>query len=91
ELRQIFKARDFDDWNTFLPTVEVSWAPVLDMAEGFDHPHATAREMLIDDGIGGRVVGTPVKFADEPGEVHLRAPTLDADGASIRATGWARS
>ncbi|MBB4630884.1 CoA transferase [Sphingosinicella soli] len=90
ELRQIFKARDFDDWSAFLPTLEVSWAPVLDMAEGFDHPHAAAREMLIDDGIGGRVVGTPVKFADEPGEVHLRAPTLDADGAAIRAGGWAR-
>ncbi len=90
ELRQIFKAREFDDWCTFLPTVEVSWAPVLDMAEGFAHPHAAAREMLVDDGMGGRVIGTPVKFADEPGEVHLRAPALDADGAAIRADGWGR-
>jgi crotonobetainyl-CoA:carnitine CoA-transferase CaiB-like acyl-CoA transferase len=89
EMRAIFKSRDFDDWCRFLPTLEVSWAPVLDMAEAFDHPHAAAREMLVPDGLGGRVVGTPVKFADEPGTVRLDAPTLDEQGVAIRARGWA--
>ncbi len=79
ELRTIFATRTFAEWSAFLAGVDVSWAPVLDMAEAFDHPHAAARGMLVDDGAGGRVIGTPIKFAEEPGRVRPDAPALDAD------------
>lgn len=87
-LREVFRMRSFAEWCAFLEQVAVSWAPVLDMVEAFDHPHVRARAMLIDDGRGGRVLGTPIKFADEPGSVGLSAPSLDADGAAIRAGGF---
>lgn len=88
ELRTIFAARDFDDWCAFLKGVDVSWAPVLNMAEAFDHPQATAREMLIRLEDGREIPGTPVKFADEPGTPQRVAPKLDEDGPNIRASGW---
>lgn len=87
ELRAIFRERDYAAWTDFLSGVDVSWAPVLDMAEAFDHPHARAREMLID-GPDGPVMGNPVKFADEPARVGGRAPRLDEHGTALRAHGW---
>lgn len=85
ELRGIFAARDHAEWCALLANVAVSWAPVLDLAEAFRHPHIAAREMLVDDGAGGYVPGTPIKFAEEPGIVQRRAPRLDEDGAAFRA------
>ena len=84
ELRGLFLTRDFKDWSDLLSGLDVSWAPVLDMVEAFDHPHARARGMLIDDGRGGRVLGTPLKFSEEPGSVGFRAPQLDEDGPVLR-------
>ncbi len=88
-LRTIFQSRDFATWCDFLKGVDVSWAPVLDMAEAFDHPQATAREMLIRLEDGREIPGTPLKFADEPGQPELVAPKLDENGPDIRAKGWA--
>ncbi len=82
-LRAIFAARDYAEWCALLAAVAVSWAPVLDMAEAFRHPHIVAREMLVDDGAGGFVPGTPLKFADEPGMVRREAPRLDQDGPAL--------
>ena len=83
ELRALFAARDYADWCAFLADIAVSWAPVLDMAEAFLHPHITAREMLVDDGANGLVPGTPIKFADEPGTVQRNASLLDEDGPAL--------
>ena len=88
ELRAIFIARDFADWCETLKSVDVSWAPVLDMAEAFDHPQATESGMLIRLEDGREIPGTPVKFADEPGVPRRVAPMLDEDGPNIRAKGW---
>jgi len=88
ELRAIFKVRDYADWCEWLKNVDVSWAPVLNMAEAFDHPQATAREMLIKLEDGREIPGTPVKFSDEPGQPALLAPKLNENGSNIRAHGW---
>jgi crotonobetainyl-CoA:carnitine CoA-transferase CaiB-like acyl-CoA transferase len=88
ELRGIFKAKTFDEWRDFLADVEVSWAPILDMAEAFDHPHARAREMLFEDGSGTELPGTPVKFRDEPGKVRTVAPKLNEFAGEVASTGW---
>lgn len=87
-LREIFAAHDFEYWCNYLKDVEVSWAPVLDMAEAFDHPHARARGMLFDDETGRELPGTPIKFEKEPGKVRTHAPKLDEDGEAIRTSGW---
>lgn len=80
ELRALFATQDYAQWCALLEDVTVSWAPVLDLAEALAHPQIEARAMLVDDGVGGRVPGTPLKFADEPGQVRLRPPALDEDG-----------
>ncbi|EED34271.1 L-carnitine dehydrogenase, putative [Luminiphilus syltensis NOR5-1B] len=88
EMQAIFKQRNFEEWREFLADVEVSWAPILNMAEAFDHPHARAREMLFDDGTGTELPGTPVKFENEPGQVRTRAPKLNEFADSVASTGW---
>lgn len=76
ELRAIFAARSYAEWCGFLADVKVSWAPILDMVEAFDHPHMVAREMLVD-AAGDRVPGTPIKFADEPARPPAAVPALN--------------
>ena len=88
ELRDIFKQKTFTQWREFLADVEVSWAPILDMAEAFDHPHARAREMLFEDSDGTELPGTPVKFQHEPGQVGTRAPRLNEFADEVATTGW---
>ena len=88
ELRAIFKQKTFDKWIEFLTDVEVSWAPVLNMAEAFDHPHARARQMLFEDSDGTELPGTPVKFRNEPGQVKTRAPRLNEFAGDVASTGW---
>lgn len=87
ELKAIFKQKTFDEWREFLQDVRVSWAPVLNMAEAFDHPQAKASEMLVEiDGV--ELPGTPLKFRDEPGSVQTKAPRLDEHGDELRSSGW---
>ena len=88
ELRGIFRSRTFDHWCEFLRDVNVSWAPVLDMAEAFDHPHARARAMLFDDDRGIELPGTPIKFDREPATVRTRAPALNEFAADVAKMGW---
>jgi crotonobetainyl-CoA:carnitine CoA-transferase CaiB-like acyl-CoA transferase len=88
ELRAIFASRSFEEWCDFLAGVDVSWAPVLDMAEAFDHPHAQAREMLFRDDTAMELPGTPIKFELEPGQVRTRAPVLDDFRDEASTVGW---
>jgi len=88
ELRGIFASQTFEHWCEFLRDVNVSWAPVLDMAEAFDHPHARARGMLFEDDRGTELPGTPIKFEREPATVRTRAPALNEFAGEVAKTGW---
>jgi crotonobetainyl-CoA:carnitine CoA-transferase CaiB-like acyl-CoA transferase len=88
ELAALFATRDLADWNTLLEAIAISWAPILDMVEAFDHPHARAREMVLPDGEGGLMLGTPLKFTDEPGIVGRAPPALDEHRAAILREGF---
>jgi hypothetical protein len=41
--------------------------------------------MLNRDADGNEVVGTPIRFREEPAVIDPTLPVLDADGAAIRA------
>jgi len=88
ELAVLFATRDLIEWSALLDELAISWAPVLDMVEAFDHPHARAREMVLSDGEGGLVLGTPLKFADEPGQVGRPPPALDEHRTEILRGGF---
>jgi crotonobetainyl-CoA:carnitine CoA-transferase CaiB-like acyl-CoA transferase len=88
ELAALFATRDFADWSALLDKLAISWAPVLNMVEAFDHPHVRAREMVLPDGEGGLMLGTPLKFTDEPGQVGRPAPALDEHRTEILQGGF---
>jgi crotonobetainyl-CoA:carnitine CoA-transferase CaiB-like acyl-CoA transferase len=55
---------------------DIGFAPVKDLREAFDDPQAAAREMRLIDDAGREHVGTPVKFAHEPGRPQLWLPKV---------------
>lgn len=81
EFRRLFLQRDYTEWCDLLGRINVSWAPILDMASAFRHPHALARGIIA---VGPDAVSpaTPLKFIDEPGVNGRSAPWLDEHGAS---------
>ncbi len=61
--------------------------PVMDMADIAADPHFRVREAIVE------VAGTPMqsliaRLSETPGALRWAGPTLDADGAAIRASGW---
>ncbi len=65
-LRAEFMKRTQEDWKAALEPLNLSWAPVLNMVEAFDHEHAKARGMILHDKAGNSHVGNPIKFQSEP-------------------------
>jgi alpha-methylacyl-CoA racemase len=47
KLREIFKSKTRDEWCEIMEGTDVCFAPVLDMSEAPDHPHARARESFV--------------------------------------------
>lgn len=88
EFRTIFATRDLAEWCAFLGRLDVSWAPVLNMIDAFDHPHVQARAMLVTDPSSEVAPGTPLKFLEEPGVIAQGAPTLDAHRGTLIDRGF---
>ena len=82
-LRDVFRQRTLAEWKDALSSLDVSWSPVLDMAEAFREPHIEAREMLLADAEGRKHVGNPIKFRDEPAEIDFKSPALGADNEAV--------
>ncbi len=83
-LEATFAAEDLDQWVAWFADKDVCFAPVLDLKEAVEQPHAIARGAVVRDADGHRHLGNPIKFRNEPAVVDWRAPALDADGEAIR-------
>ena len=81
-LANTFIRRTLSEWSLFLHGLDVCWAPVKTLTEAFNDPHTAAREMVWTDPDGGKHLGIPIKFANEPGRIN---PALDAIGGSTDA------
>ncbi len=100
-LAETFATRTQAEWVEWFESKDVCFAPVKNLREALDDPHARAREMVLVDERGWEHVGTPVKFADEPGRVRFDLPARgehteavlreagygDAEIASLREAG----
>jgi len=75
-LRDSFASRPLCEWIAALDGTGVSFAPILDMVEAYDHPHILAREMVVSDERNALYTGDPIKFAAEPGQPNGTAPAL---------------
>jgi len=73
-LAKVFATRTRDEWTEWFATQDVCYAPVLDLKEAYHDPQVRARKMVLDDAEVGSRLGTPIKFAAEPGRETGRAP-----------------
>ncbi|MEQ1950114.1 CaiB/BaiF CoA-transferase family protein [Mesorhizobium sp. CN2-181] len=79
-----FVRKSRDEWETWFADKDVCFAPVLDLHEAFHRPQVAAREMLVTDAQGNRHIGIPIKYADEPGRLDPRLPTLGEHTRQVR-------
>lgn len=78
-----FRGRTQAEWVEFMSGLDVCFAPVNDLRTGFDLEQTRVREMLLVDSAGKEHIGTPIKFATEPGQVEMRAPAHGEHSVSI--------
>ncbi len=82
-LRSAFKTKTQNQWIDILSTLDVGWAPVMNMAEAIEQPQAKAREMLITDSQGRKHIGNPIKFTEEPARFGFDSPGLNQDAETL--------
>jgi crotonobetainyl-CoA:carnitine CoA-transferase CaiB-like acyl-CoA transferase len=79
-----FKTKTLAEWETFLAPIDLCWAPVRSLKEGFGDANALARAMLIRDENGQPHIGPAIKFRHEPAEPDWELPDYEP-GTTI---GW---
>jgi crotonobetainyl-CoA:carnitine CoA-transferase CaiB-like acyl-CoA transferase len=85
-LRKVFVQKTREEWGVFFNEKDVCAAPVLDLYEAFSSNQAYARKMVLCDSDGNSHIGTPVKYAEEPGEVVFDLPDLGEHTAEIKSS-----
>lgn len=84
-LRETFRTRTRAEWEAWFADKDVCFAPVRTLKEAFDDPNVVERGMLAYDADGNEIVGTPVRFRNEPGRPNPRTPDFGADTSEILA------
>jgi crotonobetainyl-CoA:carnitine CoA-transferase CaiB-like acyl-CoA transferase len=89
-LREVFTAKTQAEWIDWFEGRDICFAPVRTLKEAFDDPFLVERGLLGHDAEGSEVVGTPIRFKNEPARIAPHAPALNEHGAEIAAQGWNR-
>ena len=63
---------------------DVCFAPVRTLKEAFDDPATAERGMIALDAEGNEVVGTPLRFREEPARIDPRLPGEPAAADAVR-------
>jgi crotonobetainyl-CoA:carnitine CoA-transferase CaiB-like acyl-CoA transferase len=88
-LRTVFLTKTQAEWIEWFAGRDISFAPVKNLREAFDDPHANARGMHLIDEAGREHIGIPIKFTDEPGHAHFALPRLgEHNEALLRELGY---
>jgi crotonobetainyl-CoA:carnitine CoA-transferase CaiB-like acyl-CoA transferase len=82
-LKQAFKEKTQAEWIDILQPLELGWAPVLDMVEGFRQEQVKARDMLLEESDEIKHVGNPIRFVNEPAQIKFSVPKLNEHAAEI--------
>jgi crotonobetainyl-CoA:carnitine CoA-transferase CaiB-like acyl-CoA transferase len=83
-----FKTKSRAEWETFLSGVDLCWAPVRTLKDGFDDAQTKARGMVMKDSAGNRHIGPAIKFRSEPAKPDLELPGYGEDNAVLKEKGW---
>jgi crotonobetainyl-CoA:carnitine CoA-transferase CaiB-like acyl-CoA transferase len=71
---QTFQARTQAEWEAFLEPIDLCWAPVRSLKDGFGDGNAIARAILLRDSAGNPHIGPAIKFADDPAAPRFDLP-----------------
>jgi crotonobetainyl-CoA:carnitine CoA-transferase CaiB-like acyl-CoA transferase len=74
---ELFATRTRAGWEAFLAPLDLCWAPVRTLKDGFGDENATVRGILLSDSAGHAHIGPAIKFADEPAQPSLDVPAYD--------------
>lgn len=78
-LRETFATRAQAEWDAFMATIDVAYAPVLDLREALAAPEVTERGLLVEAGDAHHLL-SPIRFASEPCRSPASAPDLNQHG-----------
>jgi crotonobetainyl-CoA:carnitine CoA-transferase CaiB-like acyl-CoA transferase len=86
-ISEVTRTRTVAEWETRLAAADVPYAPVLGVTAALAHPHAVAREMVVEAEhltIGPmRVVGRPIKFPGAPQRPVTAPPSFGQHTAQV--------
>jgi crotonobetainyl-CoA:carnitine CoA-transferase CaiB-like acyl-CoA transferase len=77
---QTFRSRTRAEWESFLEPIDLCWAPVRTLKDGFDDANAAARSMLLHDVNRYPHIGPAIKFRNEPAEPKFDLPPYEPGG-----------
>jgi crotonobetainyl-CoA:carnitine CoA-transferase CaiB-like acyl-CoA transferase len=80
----MFKTKTLGEWEAFLAPIDLCWAPVRTLKDGFADSHAAARSMLLHDEDGNPHIGPAIKFRHDPAEPKFTLP----DYGTQRTIAW---
>jgi crotonobetainyl-CoA:carnitine CoA-transferase CaiB-like acyl-CoA transferase len=86
-ISDVTETRTVTEWEKRLAEADVPHAPVLGVTAALAHPHAEARDMVVDTehaAIGPmRVVGRPIKFPGAPQRPVMAPPSFGQHTAEV--------
>lgn len=93
-LYEVVQSKDLDEWNSIFENDHNLWAETMRRgSELLDHPQMQHLRAVIeiDDAERGTVrqPGPIVQMSRTPASIERSAPSLDADGPTLRAAPWA--
>jgi crotonobetainyl-CoA:carnitine CoA-transferase CaiB-like acyl-CoA transferase len=71
---ETFKSKTRAEWEAFLEPIDLCWAPVRSLKDGFEDANSTARRMLLRDTQGNPHIGPAIKFGNEPAKPDFNLP-----------------
>ena len=86
---ETFLSRTRAEWESFLSEIDVCWAPVRTLKDGFEDAHTQARSMVLSEATI-RHIGPAIKFRHEPPQPKLALPGYGADNDRL-SQGWPTS
>ncbi|HEY1709299.1 MAG TPA: CoA transferase [Rhizomicrobium sp.] len=76
---QTFKSKTRAEWEAFLETIDLCWAPVRSLRDGFHDLQSKARGMLLRDADGNPHIGPAIKFRREPASPVFELPDYNRE------------
>jgi crotonobetainyl-CoA:carnitine CoA-transferase CaiB-like acyl-CoA transferase len=81
--REVFLTRSRAEWEAWFADKDVCFAPVRNLKEAFEDKNLIERGMLSHDADGNEIVGTPIRFLEEPAEIDPGIPALSGDRETL--------